>query len=617
MCGIAGFCNGSSNSGKDIRNMTDRIRHRGPDSFGYWKTEDDSVVLGHRRLAILDVSEAGAQPMISASGDYVIAFNGEIYNHKYLAEKIRNKNIHFRSTTDTEILLEAFEYLGIDKTLEAIKGMFAIALYDRKNKELFLVRDRAGEKPLYYGFVNGRFTFASELSCFMALERFKREIDYSATELYFRRGYIPAPYSIFKGIMKLEPGHYLRIKTPFDKVEDFTYWSAFDKYVKCQKNKFTGNIEEATEELECLLKDSVKGQMISDVPLGAFLSAGIDSTTIVSLMQQVSSNPVRTFTIGVDTPEYNEAPIAAQTAKILGTQHTEKYVSIPELKAVIPHLSSIYTEPFADSSQIPTSIISQIARQNVTVVLSGDGGDELFCGYPRYNGWVTDSWNKQKKLPLGIQHTRARVMMLMGKSKNDPYVKRLMASSLPELYAAVSVSDTSFLKNSDNYQDYYDLFPSDYILSDQDRLMAMDFKMYLPDDILAKVDRASMIHSLETRVPFLDRDVIEFAWRLPLEYKFQNGVTKRVLRKIVYTYVPNELLERPKTGFSIPLDKWMRDGELREWAEALMSPASIESASVLDTNSILNMWQAYIDAGKWNESIWYVLVYLDWLHRIN
>ncbi|ADL33181.1 asparagine synthase glutamine-hydrolyzing AsnB4 [Butyrivibrio proteoclasticus B316] len=617
MCGIAGFCHGKDDSIDNIKNMTDRIRHRGPDSFGYWKTEDDSVVLGHRRLAILDVSEAGSQPMISASGDYVIAFNGEIYNHKQLTEKIRNKNIHFRSITDTEILLEAFEYLGIDKTLEAIKGMFAIALYDRKNKELFLVRDRAGEKPLYYGFINGRFTFASELSCFTALDDFKREIDYSATELFFRRGYIPAPFSIYKGIKKLEPGHYLKIKEPYDTVEDITYWSSYDKYVECQKNKFNGSMDEAAEIIESLLKDSISGQMISDVPLGAFLSAGIDSTTIISLMQQVSSQPIRSFTIGVDSPEYNEAPIAAQTAKILGTKHTEKYVSVEELKSVIPSLSKIYTEPFADSSQIPTSIISQIAKQDVTVVLSGDGGDELFCGYPRYNGWVTDSWSKQKKLPFGIQHARARAMMLAGKSKNDPYVKRLMASSLPELYAAVSVSDTSFLKNPDNYQDYFDLFPSDDILSDQDRLMAMDFKMYLPDDILAKVDRASMIHSLETRVPFLDRDVIEFAWRLPLEYKFHNGVTKRVLRKIVYTYVPKELLERPKTGFSIPLDKWMRDGELREWAEALMSPASIESASVLDTNSILKMWRDYIDGGKWNESIWYVLVYLDWLHRIN
>ena len=615
MCGIAGFCNGKTDSERVINQMTDKIINRGPDSCGAWMEEDYSVVLGHRRLAILDVSPAGHQPMLSHSENYVMAYNGEIYNHKEIAERISKKGIRFKGTSDTEVLLEAFELWGIDETLAQIKGMFAIALFDRLKKCLFLIRDRAGEKPLYYGFVNGKFSFASDLACLKAIKDNSLEIDYSSTELFFRRGYIPAPYSIYKDIRKLEPGHYLKVEAPYDSIKDFTFWSAENLYRKGQDNRFKGSIEEAENILEQLLCDSIKGQMISDVPLGAFLSAGIDSSTIVALMQRQSEKPIRTFTIGVDTPEYNEAPIAAETARILGTKHTEKYVSVPELKAVIPQISKMYSEPFADSSQIPTAVISRIARQDVTVALSGDGGDELFCGYGRYNGWVIDAWNKQRALPLPIQHARGLIKGAFGSNGRSQFAKRLMSSSISETYAAVSASDTSFIKNKIEYKDYYDLFKSDGDLTQQDILMLMDFQMYLSDDILAKVDRAAMHYSLETRIPFLDKDVIEFAWSLPLEYKYQQGITKKILRNIVYKYVPKELLERPKTGFSIPLDLWLREGELREWAEGLLFSDILRNTDILDEKYIHNLWESFIENGEWSESIWYVLVYLDWLHN--
>ncbi len=616
MCGIAGFCNGGADSENLIRSMTNRIKHRGPDSDGAWFDDNNSVVLGHRRLAIIDVSPTGAQPMISHSGNMVIAYNGEIYNHRELVNRIKQQGVSFKGTSDTEVLLESFDLFGIDDTLKNIKGMFAIALYDKANKALYLVRDRAGEKPLYYGFLDGRFFFASDLACFMETGKDCLQIDYSATELFFRRGYIPAPYSIFKGVSKLQPGHYLRISAPFADVEDYTYWSADDYYLQMQSEnkRFKGSLEEAADELETLLRKSIRQQMISDVPLGAFLSAGIDSSTVVSLMQQESDRPVRTFTIGVDTPDYNEAPIAAETAKLLGTDHTEKYITVAEMKAVIPKISEIYTEPFADSSQIPTSLISRIARQDVTVVLSGDGGDELFCGYGRYNGWVLNSWKKQQRISLPVQHLRGKMLKLLGYDRNNPRIKQFMSSSISELYAAVSANDTSFIRQNVLYKDYYELSNNKDGLADQDILMLMDFGMYLPDDILAKVDRAAMDCSLETRIPFLDKDVIEFAWSLPLDMKYRDGVTKRVLRNILYKYVPQELMERPKTGFSIPLHLWLKDGELREWAESLICPKVLGKIDILDSEIIIKMWNNYIEKGIWNESIWYMLVYLDWIN---
>ncbi len=619
MCGIAGFCNGSQESMEMIRSMTDRIIRRGPDSEGYWMEEDKSVVLGHRRLAILDCSDKGAQPMASANGRYVVSYNGEIYNYLELRSLLEKGGVTFRGTSDTETLVEFFDMYGVKDTLEKIKGMFAIALYDKKDRVLYLMRDRVGEKPLYYGHIDGKFAFASEPACFEAVGRL--ETDPGAVELFFRRGYIPAPYSIYKGIRKLEPGHYLRIQCPYEEAEDITYWSSYDVSRKCHDNEFKGNIREAEEELERLLKSALKGQMLSDVPLGAFLSAGIDSSTVVALMQEISSDPVRTFTVGVDTPGYNEAPIARSVSEILGTSHTEEYVSVPEIKAVIPDIASMYSEPFADSSQIPTSIISKVARKNVTVVLSGDGGDELFCGYGRYNGWVHAEWNKQQRLPLPLQKMRSTALHMAGKG-NTAKARKLMAGSIAGTYAAVSGSDTEFVRSDVLYDDYLDIFAregKDRLPTDQDTLMQMDFGEYLPDDILAKVDRAAMYHSLETRIPYLDRDVIEFIWTLPLDMKYSNGVTKQLLRRILYKRVSADIMERPKTGFSIPLDQWMREGDLKEWAWDLFEGSPLEKASeFLDVAKCRKIWRKFSDEGIWDGRIWYMSVFLQWFNfRIN
>lgn len=618
MCGIAGFCNGSGDPVEKIRRMTDRIVRRGPDSEGYWISDDTTVVLGHRRLSILDCSESGSQPMVSRSGRYVISYNGEIYNHPDIRKELETKGIIFKGTSDTETLLEAFDEYGIENTLCRIKGMFAIALFDNENKILYLMRDRVGEKPLYYGCVNGCFTFASDLSCFQAVYGSDLDIDCGSLELFFRRGYIPAPYSIYRGVYKLEPGHYLRINRPYDRVDDICYWSAFDVSCRCHCNPFRGSINEAEEELERLLKVSLKGQMLSDVPLGAFLSAGIDSSTIVSLMQEVSDNPVKTFTIGVDAPGYDEAPIAGKVSKILGTDHTEEYISLEDIKSVVPSVASMYSEPFADSSQIPTSIISQVARKKVTVVLSGDGGDELFCGYERYNGWVIDEWKKQQRFPNYIQRLRANALALSCSGRSSK-AKKLMSQSLPQLYAAVSGGDTGFVKTNRIYKDYYDRFDRydfEKLQTDQDILMQMDFGEYLPDDILAKVDRAAMFHSLETRIPFLDKDVMEFVWTLPLEMKYNDGVTKRVLRNILYKCVPRNIIERPKTGFSIPLGDWMRQGDLREWAESLFSLESLKSVEdYIDINECKRMWCEYVNKNIWDEKLWFITIFLQWFDK--
>ena len=614
MCGIAGFCNGFGDYKAQIQKMTDQITHRGPDSSGYWMAEDKTVVLGHRRLSILDCSETGAQPMVSHSGRYVIVFNGEIYNHLEIRNDLRKKNVSFIGNSDTETLIEAFESYGIDSALELIKGMYGLALFDAVTRSLYLIRDRVGEKPLYYGFVEGRFVFASDVSCIVALSDGKLEIDKGSVELFFRRGYIPAPYSIYKNIYKVRPGHYIRIDYPYMEYSDITYWSAYDASLKCHTNRFQGSIEEAEAELERLLLNALKGQMLSDVPLGAFLSAGIDSSTIVSLMQEVSDNPVRTFTIGVDSLGYNEAPIARQVADILGTNHTEEYVSVSDFQAVIPSICKMYSEPFADSSQIPTSIISKVARKSVTVALSGDGGDELFCGYGRYNGWIINEWNKQRRFPFPMQRFRGRLIQMAGRGQTAK-VDRLMSEALSQLYAKLERTRTDYVKADIIHNDYYDDFGNSKMdfFTEQDTLMQMDFGEYLPDDILAKVDRAAMYHSLETRLPFLDKDVIEFVWSLPLSMKYSDGITKKVLRNILYKRVPKDLIERPKTGFSIPMEKWFSDGVLNEWADSLFDLDSLKVVeNYLDINRCRSIWTRYMNENKWDECLWYIIVFLQW-----
>lgn len=615
MCGIAGFCNGPSNSAELIKRMTDRIVHRGPDAEGFWNEPDYSVVLGHRRLSIIELSPLGAQPMISNSGRFVISFNGEIYNHQKIREEIIKNGIVFRGKSDTETLLESFEYYGVEKTLASIRGMFAIALYDMVEKRLYLMRDITGEKPIYYGFVNNRFIFASDISSIESISDGKLEIDSSSLELFFRRGYIPSPYSIYKNIYKLEPGHYLSLEYPFDKYEDKTYWSANEMFLKALSNRFSGSIEEAESELETLIKQSLSGQMISDVPLGAFLSAGIDSSTVVSLMQEISDKPVNTYTIGVDVPGYNEAPIAKEISKILGTVHTEEYISPEVLKKQIPLMSDIYSEPFADSSQIPTYLISKVAKKNVTVVLSGDGGDELFCGYERYNGWVRREWENQNRFPYPIQYLRGKGLSLIGKGKTVK-ARRLLSNSFSKLYSSVLGNDTDFVLNRDNYSDKFDSFDETGFESVSEIMMHMDFSQYLTDDLLTKVDRAAMACSLETRIPYLYREVIEFVWSLPYEMKYRDNTSKFILRRILYKRIPKEILDRPKTGFSIPLHEWMRAGELREWAEELLDNAdTLNIRNLIDMKKCRRMWDAFISIDYWNEQIWYLLMFLDWYRK--
>lgn len=618
MCGIVGFCNAEIEVREVAHRMNEQIIRRGPDGEGIWAEHDNSVTLGHRRLAILDLSENGSQPMLSRSERYVIAYNGEIYNHLEIRKRLEQQyGCVFKGTSDTETLVECFEHMGIKSTLACIKGMFAIAVFDRQNKKLFLIRDRVGEKPLYYGFIHGKLYFASDLQCFKAIPDCQLEMDASVVELYLRRGYIPAPFSIYRGIYKCTPGTYICLDYPYteDTIKSESYWSYQNIAKKQQENSFKGTIEEASRELERLLKQAIKGQMLSDVPLGAFLSAGIDSSTIVALMQEVSDKPVHTFTIGVEDEQLNEALIAKEIANILGTNHTEQYVTTDDMKKIIPNLASIYTEPFADSSQIPTFAISQLARQKVTVALSGDGGDELFCGYGRYTEWIPNEWEKINRFPKWIKQSRRKmydIMSDMGFAEYEARAKKYSANSQEQLYACISAQDTSYVMKGSRYLDTYEQYSPGLLRDVSSNFMMMDFGMYLPDDILAKVDRAAMYHSLETRIPFLDRDIIEFVWTLPIDMKYNDGVTKCVLRKVLYKYVPRQVLERPKTGFSVPLDVWLKDGELREWAEDLMSDSSLESVGLFNTKMLRKMWRMYCDKGVWNESIWYILMFMEW-----
>ena len=629
MCGIAGFCNGDFDWQQNINRMNDRMAHRGPDASGIWASEDKQVVLGHRRLSILDLTSGGAQPMESYNKRYVIAYNGEIYNHAELKEKlIKEKKVTaFKGTSDTEVLLEAVSAYGMEETLRMSKGMFAIALYDKKERMLFLSRDRVGEKPLYYGFVGDQtFAFASDINSLKTLDNFKNPVNKGILETYFRYGYIPAPYSIYEGIYKLEPGKMLEMKYPFREYKISTYWSMKDAAYYGQTHLFKGSEEEAAEELERLLKVAIRGQMIADVPIGAFLSAGIDSSTIVSLMQDISERNVRTFTIGLWEKEFNEAEIAGEIAAHLGTEHTELYITEQDAKQVIPKLGGMFGEPFADSSQIPTYLVSRMTREHVTVSLSGDGGDELFCGYQTY-GSIDRIWKKAAKIPAFVRKPVSAAILHSPKGKSGALATRarlLGASGIEDMYRRSEIAeginliskevlrelsgrgkkeDISCLTAMDTYQD-------GFLPDEQHNLMLMDMLQYHPDDILAKVDRTAMAVSLETRVPMLDKDVIEFAWSLPIAYKKQGDVTKKILRDILYKYVPKELVERPKTGFAIPLHQWLKQPELREWAESLLDGKIIKERMLLNVDAVEKMWEDFIERDIWRSQIWYVLMFL-------
>ncbi len=621
MCGIAGFCNNAANWRTNIEKMNERMYHRGPDAGGVWANDDKSVVFGHRRLSIIDLSENGAQPMHSASGRYVCVFNGEIYNYRTIRDKLlaEKKVTAFRGGSDTEVLLAAFEAYGVRDTLALCKGMFAIALYDKETKRITLMRDRVGEKPLYYGFVNKSFVFASDIGSIRVLDGFCNEIDTAVLQIYFIHGYIPAPYSIYKDIYKLDAGCILELDVPYDTPKISPYWSVREVAKYGQAHPFCGTRQEAADELERLLKASIREQMVADVPVGAFLSAGIDSSTIVALMQAQSDLKVRTFTIGMEDPKYNEAAYAKEIAKHLGTQHTELYITPDDAKAVIPKLAHIFGEPFADSSQIPTYLVSKMTREHVTVSLSGDAGDELFCGYMTYAS-IDRIWGKMKSYPYALRKMASSLLVNCPLLKNKQILQTkayLLGAKSPEhLYELSNAQEAGNLavaldKNVHPYK--HNTQPYGDVQEPQSRIMLMDMEVYHPDDILVKVDRTAMAVSLETRVPMLDRDVVEFAWTLPIAYKKQGDVGKVVLRDVLYRYVPKEMMDRPKKGFSIPITKWLKEPQLRSWAEALLDRELIRRQGILNADVVWRMWTDYIKNDNWRIQLWYILMFQSWL----
>ena len=623
MCGIAGFCNLKCDKHSNIQKMKDRMFHRGPDDGGEYFSKDGNVTFGHRRLSIVDLSSNGAQPMTSSSGRYVIAFNGEIYNHKKIAKRLLEEGRVkvFRSTSDTEVLLEAIESYGVKKAISLCKGMFAIALHDQKEQMLYLIRDRVGEKPLYYGQVKEGFVFASDIGSIAVLDGFDNPINRAVLDLYFVHGYIPAPYSIYENIYKLEPGTIAKIKLPFNNMQDVqteSYWSMKEVAYKGQMNPFKGSFMEAADELERLLKESISEQMVADVPVGAFLSAGIDSSTVVALMQSLNQGKVKSFTIGMEEKDYNEAIYAKDIAHHLGTDHTELYITDRDAQAVVPKLGTMFGEPFADSSQIPTYLVSHLTRKHVTVSLSGDGGDELFCGYTSYVS-VERIWNKMKNVPYFIRKPVSGLVLHSPLKKHPIYKvkgKLLAAKGPADLYICSNETEPLARQLSLVHQDIpykHNEYKEGFLEETNHNIMLMDMLMYHPDDILVKVDRAAMAVSLETRVPMLDKDVVEYAWTIPIDYKRDDGIGKKVLREVLYRYVPKEMMERPKKGFSIPIDKWLRETGLKDWAEALIDKKLLAEQGILDADVVWKMWTDFITHGEWRIQIWYILMFQEWM----
>ena len=645
MCGIAGFWRYSANQRADwlektALSMANTLVHRGPDDSGVWSDPDAGIAFGHRRLSIIDVSDHGHQPMLSSDGRYVIIYNGEVYNFQEIRQQLGKLGHRFRGHSDTEVMLASFVEWGVGPSLERFNGMFAFALWDRRDRHLWLARDRIGEKPLYYGVQNGILFFASELKAIRAHPDFIPEIDRDALVSYLRFSYVPAPHSIYKSIKKLLPGHLLCIKSPTSEDASQTYWFLEDAYQSGIREPFHGSDDEAADELESKLKQTVKSRMISDVPLGAFLSGGIDSSTIVALMQSQSDRSVNTFTIGFHEQKFNEAVYAKKVAQHLGTNHTELYVSPQDAMDVIPKLPQMYDEPFADSSQIPTHLISALAREHVTVVLSGDGGDELFAGYNRYiqakKHWksIRAVPNNVRKLmslsmmsvPSNIIETlykrfeflfppRSRISLPSEKFRKAAHViamtglhevyKRLVSIIyMPEDYARHDTESTSLLDNTELWNHSRDFVST---------MQKLDLLTYLPDDLMAKVDRASMAVSLETRVPFLDHNIVEFVMKLPLELKLHNGVSKRLLRQVLYRYVPEELIERPKMGFSVPIGEWMRD-PLQDWAYSLIDFNRLKNEGYFRPEPVLKMWNEHSSGrSNWGHQLWNLLMFQSWL----
>ncbi len=650
MCGIAGIIGAASRSRVALGAMADAIAHRGPDDDGLWQDADSPVGFVHRRLAIVDLSPAGHQPMHSADSRLTIVFNGEIYNHQSLRRELdRRKMTAWRGHSDTETLLEAVAEWGLEVTLQRSVGMFAIAMWDHRERTLSLARDRFGEKPLYYGWAAGDFVFASELKAIRSLSCFANGVDRQAVQLLAARAYIPAPFSIYRGLFKLDPGTILTVtpdavraprETPpraGERVAGISlspYWSYRQALLEGLSDPIESE-DEALDALDAAITCSIAGQAVADVPVGAFLSGGIDSSTVVAFYQKAFPGQVKTFSIGFKEAGFDEAVYARAVAAHFGTEHHEHYVGVDEAQAVIPSLPTLYDEPFADSSQIPTHLVSRLARQHVTVALSGDGGDELFGGYDRYLA-AARLWRGMRRLPKPVRravggslhavppalwnglvalapagrrpaHFGHRVRKLLQTVRDARGVDDVIDSFLDEWSATASpVLGAGFLPRTAGFD--MDLPGA----LDEQRMMYCDALSYLPDDILCKVDRAAMAVSLETRVPFLDHRVAEVAARIPLSMKIQGTTGKAVLRKLLYRQAPRAMFDRPKAGFAVPVGEWIK-GPLRDWAESLLDPRRLAEQGMFDPAQVEDRWRAHLSGGRDStQALWTVLMYQAW-----
>jgi asparagine synthase (glutamine-hydrolysing) len=646
MCGIVGLFGPPDNTRgwltAETTAMAGTLRHRGPDDEGVWADEAEGIGLGHRRLAVLDVSPLGHQPMLSASGRWVISFNGEVYNFAELHRDLSARGYRFRGHSDTEVLVNAVDHWGVAPTLRRLNAMFALALWDRLERRLYLARDRLGEKPLYYAWAGPRIAFASELKAIRALRDFRATVDPAAVALYMRHNCIPAPYAIYQGSGKLLPGQYLTVDAEAlacRRLKAESYWSP----VRCAEDGQSRRIwdpREAVEEVSALLHDAVRLRMTADVPVGSLLSGGVDSSLVTSAMA-AQGGKVRTFTVGFDDTGYDESGDAARVAHHLGTDHTDIRVTPREILEVVPRLADLYDEPFADSSQLPTALVARLARDHVTVVLSGDGGDELFAGYNRH-AWIARTVPRLVHIPRSARRiagrgmaalapatvesafrTAGRVVAPIGRIRN-PSVKLAKAA------AVLDIEDTQeiYLRLISHWPGpssvvrdgvepptlVTDHSTHPQLVDPVDRLLYLDLVTYLPDDILTKVDRATMAVGLEARVPLLDHRMVELAWRLPLAHKLRDGRSKWVLRSVLERSVPRELFERPKMGFGVPLAAWLRQ-ELRPWAEDLLAPSALKAGNLFDPATVRATWAEHLSGRDHSYALWDVIVYQDWASR--
>jgi asparagine synthase (glutamine-hydrolysing) len=647
VCGIAGLFDprreiDPDRLGRDAAAMAAALTHRGPDDSGLWVDPDGRVAFGHRRLAVVDLSPLGRQPMVSADGRWVLSYNGEIYNFKDLRHRLAREGAVFRGSSDTEVLVAAVEHWGVDQALEASEGMFALSLWDRHRRQLHLVRDRFGEKPLYYGWVGTTLAFSSELKSLHHLADFAPELDRDAVALYLRYSCVPSPHTVYQGVRKVRPGQILTFgdqARPGVPPEDRLFWSAGAAVESARRRPLVGTENALIDQAEDVLSRSVADRMVADVPIGAFLSGGVDSSLVVSLMQQHSDRPVQTFTAGFADQAFDESDEAGSVAAHLGTDHTLLRVADSDAADVIPRIPDIWDEPFADISQIPVLLVSELARTQVTVSLSGDGGDELFAGYNRH-AWLERLWRHAATLPAPVRRAAGSVLERIPPGAVDGVAG--ITGSLPVRWQvrnpATKVAKVAkVLAAKDPADAYLGLVshwdsaesmvlgarPQGSLGSDPwpelsgmtEQMLWLDLVGYLPDDILTKVDRAAMAVSLETRVPFLDRSVFDLAWRMPMSMKLHDGVTKWILRQVLYRHVPAALVDRPKMGFGVPIGSWLR-GPLRPWAEELLDEKRLARQGLLDVEAVRRAWGQHL-AGRRDRAyeLWDVLVLEAWLDR--